>query len=57
MFDHKQLTVVIMGTSSWQVLPDTVSTIMDLGEAMHMLFLFGSILQSVRGTGVGSSRL
>ena len=56
MFDHKQLTVVIMGNSSWQVLPDTVSK-MDLGEAMHMLFLFGSILQSVRDTGVGSSRL
>ena len=30
MVDHKQLTVVIMGTSSWEVLPDTVS-FMDLG--------------------------
>ena len=56
MFDHEQLTVVIMGTSSWEVLPDTVS-ILDLGEAMHMLFLFGSILQSIRGTGVRSSSL
>ena len=30
MVDRKHLTVVIMGTSSWEVLPDTVS-IMDLG--------------------------
>ena len=30
MVEHRQLTAVIMGTSSWEVLSDTVSR-MDLG--------------------------